>query len=530
MTMTMQMMLCWLVVLLSAPVATATAGAAAAGDERTLLLTQVLFRHGDRSQIASIPLYEDTESTDWPMGLGQLTQRGREMHFHLGRFFQQHYKDAISTYHPSTVRVRSTDYERTLESAQALMSGWFCDEDTTNASPTCLCRTFPIHTVPVEDDNLLLGSSRDHCEHLQYLYRELDPVFADKAAEPVPDALCKNLNKLKKDTPAPPQPKPQPDPSCNVTVSGTCTYGDVLEHLTTLVGAPTPLSPRNVWTISDTNLCRLHHNLTVGAHVYVSDGCDGILQDYLQRLENWDMFIAFTGEERARLSGGLLLKEMRNEMQDTIDGSSKYKALLYSAHDTTVAAFLQALNVSHPKLSPPYAASIRMELYSAGEGKYEVDVLYKMRPEDNADTGIRLVIPGCPKDKPCPFDTFVAATEKLVPSNWHPDCSVPTLASKVLSPGGIAAVITACVIVMIIIVWVYRRRIRHGSSIVYRRAALAAPTSVLQGLGDRRSHLHANLDDSDAGAGDDDDDEEEDVVFPTSLANMRLKARKVQQA
>ena len=34
--------------------------------------------------------------------------------------------------------------------------------------------------------------------------------------------------------------------------------------------------------VSDTDLCRMKHNLTVGAHAYVSDGCGGVLQQYLQ--------------------------------------------------------------------------------------------------------------------------------------------------------------------------------------------------------------------------------------------------------
>ena len=71
-----------------------------------LKLHAQLFRHGDRSPVADLPLYRETLDHDWPMGLGQLTDRGRAMHFHLGRFFQRHYKDLIKEYNKATVSHR----------------------------------------------------------------------------------------------------------------------------------------------------------------------------------------------------------------------------------------------------------------------------------------------------------------------------------------------------------------------------------------------------------------------------------------
>ena len=36
-----------------------------------------------------------TKPTDWPNGYGQLTTRGMNMHYNVGRYFRQHYIDQL---------------------------------------------------------------------------------------------------------------------------------------------------------------------------------------------------------------------------------------------------------------------------------------------------------------------------------------------------------------------------------------------------------------------------------------------------
>jgi hypothetical protein len=62
-------------------------------------------------------------------------------------------------------------------------------------------------------------------------------------------------------------------------------------------------------------------------------------------------------------------------MMDKRDGIMKpdYKMTMYSAHDTTVANFLMALDVFDPQ-NPPYRSLVLVELWKNYEGKYQVKV------------------------------------------------------------------------------------------------------------------------------------------------------------
>ena len=54
--------------------------------------------------------------TDWPVGPGQLTSRGKRQQFRLGEWLRRRYN--VTEYNERRVRVRSTDTDRTLMSAQ----------------------------------------------------------------------------------------------------------------------------------------------------------------------------------------------------------------------------------------------------------------------------------------------------------------------------------------------------------------------------------------------------------------------------
>ena len=66
-----------------------------------------------------------------------------------------------------------------------------------------------------------------------------------------------------------------------------------------------------------------------------------------------------------------------------------YKAV-YFQHDTTVAALLSTLGLFKDFPSPPYAASVLVELYEVSKGSYVVNLFYKQ----NATTAQQLMIKG----------------------------------------------------------------------------------------------------------------------------------------
>nr|XP_035959917.1 testicular acid phosphatase isoform X6 [Halichoerus grypus] len=137
-----------------------------------------VFRHGDRAPLASYPTdpHKEAVTTLWPRGLGQLTGEGVRQQLELGRFLRSRYEAFLSPqYRREEVYVRSTDFDRTLESAQANLAGLF--PEAAPGRPEAAWRPIPVHTVPVTEDKLLRFPTRS-CPRYHELLRE-----ATEAAE-----------------------------------------------------------------------------------------------------------------------------------------------------------------------------------------------------------------------------------------------------------------------------------------------------------------------------------------------------------
>ncbi len=80
-----------------------------------------------------------------------MTAAGIEQHHRLGGYFRTRYGSILSsTFHPNEIYVRSTDYDRTLMSAQSNLVGLYplsnISDDKVPIQP------IPIHTVPMKED------------------------------------------------------------------------------------------------------------------------------------------------------------------------------------------------------------------------------------------------------------------------------------------------------------------------------------------------------------------------------------------
>jgi lysosomal acid phosphatase len=74
--------------------------------------------------------------------------------FQLGQFLRQRYATFLADhYHPDEVYILSSDYDRTISSAQALLAGLYIPRD--NWNPTLNWDTIPIRTIPHAIDNVI---------------------------------------------------------------------------------------------------------------------------------------------------------------------------------------------------------------------------------------------------------------------------------------------------------------------------------------------------------------------------------------
>uniref|UniRef100_A0A1I7UGD1 Histidine acid phosphatase n=1 Tax=Caenorhabditis tropicalis TaxID=1561998 RepID=A0A1I7UGD1_9PELO len=129
------------------------------GDE--LLLSQVVWRHGDRAPTGTYPTDPHKEDA-WPNGWGELTQLGMRQQYALGRLLFKRYVNATkpllkNSYNSKEVYIRSTDVNRTLVSALSNLAGMFengnrgADYPDSKRWPTNWT-PIPIHTLAEKDD------------------------------------------------------------------------------------------------------------------------------------------------------------------------------------------------------------------------------------------------------------------------------------------------------------------------------------------------------------------------------------------
>jgi hypothetical protein len=117
------------------------------------VLLQVLFRHGDRSPISAYP-NDPYNVTMWSQygGFGQLTQLGMRQTHQYGKFLRTHYANFLTErYDRGKVIVHSTDYDRTLMSAQSVLSGLFQPSGDQVWNDEIKWQPVPVHTKNFEN-------------------------------------------------------------------------------------------------------------------------------------------------------------------------------------------------------------------------------------------------------------------------------------------------------------------------------------------------------------------------------------------
>ncbi|KAF8561965.1 hypothetical protein P879_10699 [Paragonimus westermani] len=117
-------------------------------DSLKLQHIHVLFRHGDRTPLVD-PINKDVPFiTTWPLGSGQLTEKGILQEYELGQWLRKKYGNFIpEKYNGSDFHMRSTDVDRTLMSAQCVSAGVFHNSSSPLQPFGINWRPIPVHTV-----------------------------------------------------------------------------------------------------------------------------------------------------------------------------------------------------------------------------------------------------------------------------------------------------------------------------------------------------------------------------------------------
>uniref|UniRef100_A0ABM5GPL8 acid phosphatase n=1 Tax=Pogona vitticeps TaxID=103695 RepID=A0ABM5GPL8_9SAUR len=345
---------------------------------RELKFVLLLYRHGDRSPIESYPTSLHKES-EWPQGYGQLTTIGMQQQYELGQYIKKRYSNFLShAYKREEILVQSSETDRTIMSAQANLAGMFPPTGEQVWNPDLLWQPVPVHIVP-----------KGHSPKLRY------PIFD-----------CPRYRELLKETMESSefQAKIQP-------------YEEFIQEIAVYAGY-NPYILKYVdnfklWHIQDTLFCELIHNYTLPK--WATEDIRAKLEE-LTVISLSTLFGIYKREEKARLQGGLLVKNILEHLSNAAKYPKRRKMLIYSAHDTTLGALQMALNIYNEKV-PPYAACQIFELYQETNGYHTIEMYFR---NDTSKEPYPLTLPGC--STACLLSRFKELVSPILVDDWPREC------------------------------------------------------------------------------------------------------------
>ncbi|GFN78135.1 testicular acid phosphatase homolog [Plakobranchus ocellatus] len=341
----------------------------------TVVLVQVVFRHGDRSPTSTYPT--DPHINDWENGLGQLTKTGMIQSFELGQYIRQRYGSLIGTeFIKDEVYVRSTSYERTLMTAECVCAGLFpvnsSSSDLPEEWPLGKWQPIPVQTVPKREDKLLHPA--DTCNYVHLLKEGI------LAMDVSSDHIIHNKDLMYK----------------------------ISQH------TGMEINVNSLHDLSDVLFCQLQHNMSQP---------EWLTRDIQNKLLEYRLHRPQTGPSDVKYLSGTLLDTVIKNMKSKAENSSDlHKLYLYSAHDSTVGPLMSILGVDN-FLQVPYSAAFFIELHLIN-GQYFVKLLYRNSTSHQPFT---LAAERCELEM-CPLKVFdgMHGSYILSDSEWNAVCPQDT--------------------------------------------------------------------------------------------------------
>ena len=327
--------------------------------EQPIFVVEII-RHGDRTPTVQLPAVDYV----WKEGLGQLTATGMQQEYQLGVALRKQYIEQShllpKQYQYGTIYVRSTDYDRTLMSAQSVLTGLYppgTGPSPSKGAPPALpyaIQPVPIFSAPAQYDDIILQKvSKEDFNKLLEQYVFPTPAWQQKD------------NELKANYP----------------------------RWSNLTGVPiTQL--KDLGQLADTlNIHKIHH-------APMPSGLSDAEIDTIIQAGQW----AFTEELKPQPVAAAFSAKLMKRIARYLDEGSQKKAplkyVLLSAHDMTISTALSFLNAPLQS-SPPYASHLSFALYEQPDASFVVKVTYNGQP---------VVIPACGGNT-CELKRFVKLVE-----------------------------------------------------------------------------------------------------------------------
>lgn len=328
-----------------------------------LVFAHVLYRHGDRTPIKPYPTDPYGNISYWPVDWGQLTDRGRQQQYDLGRWLRNRYNTFVGDkFSNNEVYVLSTNVNRTILSAKANLAGLFMLEPKTSWDDV----------VNVETHDEMILAMNGHCP--AYENALLDLKHSDEF-------------KIVRQS-----------------------YHDVFQYLSKYSGK----TYKTIESIQ--SLYSVLHIEDIN-HFDLPAWTEAVYPEPLCSLSARSFATATYTRQLARLKAGWLVQNILQRFKDKSEGKlfPNRSLWMYSAHDSTVANVLNTLNVFDWH-NPPFTATIMMEMRELN-GMYFISIYYK----NETNEPYLLAIPNCGTF--CPLHKMFEIYNDVLPSgNRNAEC------------------------------------------------------------------------------------------------------------
>jgi lysosomal acid phosphatase len=323
--------------------------------QEKLVFAVTLIRHGDRTPVHGIV----SDPYKWTNGLGELTPHGMNQEYLLGtklrkRYITQ-YKLLPPKYLNNSVYVRSTDFNRTIMSAESFLAAFYplgtgpMMHNNKPALPAAQ-QPIPLRTLPKDQDYLLLAKDN---------YIKQFNKMGDKYVFTTSDWKEKNSK-----------------------------YSGDFERWSKIFGEQIN-NLRDLVPIGDNLNVRMLNDVPMPKGVSEKEAKEII------KIARWAQAQAFRPRRISCFIAKVFLDELGVNLQKAVDNKQTYKYILYSAHDSTVMPVISAIGVPLDS-TPPYASNISFELFKTDENYY-VNVRYN---------GKDIKLPDINDAQKCSFEEF----------------------------------------------------------------------------------------------------------------------------
>lgn len=307
--------------------------------QEKIIFSLDVIRHGDRTPTIALPKKPYT----WPEGIGQLTAEGMRQEYELGVRLRKEYitqKNLLPvSYQAETIYVESTDFDRTLMSAQSLLMGLYpLGTGPKSALPESY-QPIPVHTKPLKQETVLIPDlDKQRFDELlkKYVFTRSDWLEKTVALQPhfkqwseATGLTITNLEQL-------------------------MVLGDLL------------------------SIFQAHH-------ISFPDGISEEDADKIMAVAKWTSAARFKPVEIGNATGRVILKMIADYLSKASQQKTKIKYVLLSAHDSTIMTTMSALHASLEE-SPRYASRLNFSLFESSPGDYIVKISFNDQP---------VLIPAC---------------------------------------------------------------------------------------------------------------------------------------